>query len=525
MLTGDKQNQYAVLDHAAAGSGVTMLGPGGLRSRWRRKRSCGGRLAFESAMVVTAVLVLMLWAGSLPALLWAAPPSVQLVLALLAAAVGAAAVGLGETAGRLAGNRRAAWLIPALALYSVVVLPGTAIEAGRADASTPHVSIIVAYLFMVGLLLAAVRPPARASTRAGWLVAGVAVVLAVVVREMGIAFPVLPVLASPVPVNLVALVGWCIVSTAVVVAGWRAASPPLWRIGLGFGVIALAHLYRAARPDASSEPSLVFSALRLLGVVVVLLGLAQLLRRALRTVLTERFTQQEELRLVSIQAGSLAGLLAELDHELRNALAGLSGITKLLDGEAPEERHRRARSAVVAELGRMTELLERRGQVPAASVYHAGQIIDELVALWRVAGMRLEASVGPGLLVAGRSSTLAQVLTNLLANCSRHAPGAQVHVIAKNAGDVVRLLVRDDGPGVPAGGTGRSATTGQGLGLQISARLVRDEGGRLRVHPPQSGRRGFTVSVELPAVPSPRPMPSAPGQAQTLPALAQGCTN
>ncbi|NMI00069.1 sensor histidine kinase, partial [Pseudonocardia acidicola] len=459
-------------------------------------------MAFESATVLLGAALVASFSGTLSTVLGVDDTSARYLLALLSAGVGAAAVGLGETAGRLSGNRRAAWLIPALALYSVAVLPGTApAPDDNGAAEPPHPGLVVTYLTLVILLLAAIRPPGRSGTRAGWIVAVAGGLLAVVLRELGGVLPVSgPLFGSPVPVNLVALLGWCLVSTAVVAAGCRLRSAPLWRLGLGFGVIAAAHVYRASELDGA-DAGVVFSMLRLLGMVVVLLGMAQLLRRALRTVLAERFAHEEELRLAAVHAERVARRAAEREHELRNGLSGLSGMARLLDGDPGDEGRRRARSAVRTELRRLSDLLERKGHAPPGGVYDAGRTLDELVALWRLAGLDVEASVEPGLLATGRQSDFSQAITNLLTNCSRHAPGARVWVIARRTGAVLTVQVRDDGPGLvaqapPAPGDPERP---HGMGLQIVERLVAGEGGRLRLHPPDPARPGCTVSVELPA--------------------------
>jgi two-component system OmpR family sensor kinase len=488
----------------------------GILSHWDARmitqRTVAGRLAVEVGLVVAAVAAVGLPAGAVSALLLVDRFQAHYVLALLAAGLGTAAVGLGYTAGRIAGNRRAAWLIPALALYSVVVVPSTAMPPGHpGEASTPHSGLLIACLTVAAMLLAAIRPPARAGTRAGWLAATLGALLTLGLKEVSRAFPaVVPALTSPAAFNLVVLFGWCTVSIAVVVAGYRAGSPPLWRVGLGFGVIAAAHIYHAVRPGSTVEPSLIFAALRLLGIVVVLLGMAQLLRRALNAVLTERFGHQEELRLAGIRIEQYARTATEREHELRNGLSVLSGVAHLLGEGAGTVQDRRARSAVVAELRRLPDLLDRPApRLPAPGLYCASELVEEFVAMWRVSGMDIEASVTPGLMAVGRSSVLAQVLTNVLTNCARHAPGATVRIVANQVGGGVVVEVRDDGPGIDASDDVHSA--GDAIGLRLSSRLLRGEGGELLVHPSDPRCPGCTVSITVVAGSSPpvlaRPAP------------------
>jgi len=475
-----------------------------LSERLPTQQTTCGRLTVESGLVCLGVVVVGFCADVVVRLLHADRQDLHVVLALLAAAVGTAAAGLGHTAGRVAGNRRAMWLIPALALYSVDVVPDTIFPlTGAEEPGAQSVGLVVDCATVAVLLVVAVRPPGRAGPGLPWAIACVGGLVGLVLEHHGGPQPETGLEVSPpTAVNLAVLLGWCAVSSAVVVAGYRAASPPLWRVGLGFGVVASAHVYRTAA-DPFTGPSVLFGALRLFGVFVVMLGMAQLLRRALNKVLTEQCVQQEELRVASIRARQVVRLSVEREHELRNGLAGLAGIARLLVGD--DDRTRHARSAAVTELSRLTALLDRRHAPAPVGLYCASEIVDELVALWRMEGMDLEASVPAALMAVGRSSTLGQVMTNLLVNCARHAPGAPVRIVAcERAGRVV-IEVRNDHSGDAPTSDGRATTAGDGMGLEISRRLLGDEGGELRVQPIDPRWPGWTVSISLVAAPEPRP--------------------
>lgn len=476
------------------------------------QRTTGGRLAAEVAFVIVGVGVVALSAGTVSKLLLVDRFHAHYVLALLTAGIGAAAVGLGHTAGRIAGNRRAAWLIPALALYCLVVVPGTPMPpTHQVDATSSNPGLLVGCIAVAALLLAAVRPPARARDGAGWLVAGAAALLTIGLDQVTRMFPEAgAAMTAPAALDTVVLVGWWTVSTVVAVAGFRAASPPLWRVGLGFGVIALAHLYRTLRTNALAEPSLVFASLRLLGVVVVLLGMAQLLRRALNGVLNDWFDRDEDRRIAGIEVERSARSEAERLHELSNGLTALAGVTHLLTEGSGSERDVRARAAAAAEVRRLADLINDRPRSPAPARYCVGEVVEELVALWRVSGMDVEATITPGLMAVGRRSVLAQVLTNVLANCGRHAAGSAVRIVTKQVGDKVVVQVRDNGPGMPPPGSEPAVTAGQGIGISLSRQLLNVEGGDLRVHSFDPRSPGCTVSIELVAGASSDAEPSVP---------------
>ncbi|WNG58345.1 PAS domain-containing protein [Archangium gephyra] len=108
---------------------------------------------------------------------------------------------------------------------------------------------------------------------------------------------------------------------------------------------------------------------------------------------------------------------------------------------------------------------------------------------------------------------LEQVITNLLSNAIRYGAGRPIHVRTEAEGDRVRLVVRDQGAGIPPeaqarlfdkfGKFERSPSErhagGLGLGLYITRRLVEALGGHIRMESRLG--EGSTFTVELPRSP------------------------
>jgi two-component system CheB/CheR fusion protein len=100
-----------------------------------------------------------------------------------------------------------------------------------------------------------------------------------------------------------------------------------------------------------------------------------------------------------------------------------------------------------------------------------------------------------------------QALVNLLANAQRHTPeGTRITLAGAREGDVVRLTVRDTGPGIPEESLeaifqpfrrlgGRSH--GSGLGLGIARALVTLHGGRLWAERPADGGVAFHIALPI----------------------------
>jgi signal transduction histidine kinase len=106
-------------------------------------------------------------------------------------------------------------------------------------------------------------------------------------------------------------------------------------------------------------------------------------------------------------------------------------------------------------------------------------------------------------------SRLDQVLTNLLGNAFRHAPGTAVEVRISANGETARLVVHDEGPGIPREeqrtlferaqiqrARDPRFRDGLGLGLVIARHLVEAHGGRIAVESEPGA--GATFTVELP---------------------------
>jgi signal transduction histidine kinase len=108
-----------------------------------------------------------------------------------------------------------------------------------------------------------------------------------------------------------------------------------------------------------------------------------------------------------------------------------------------------------------------------------------------------------------------QILINLISNALKYAPGGQVIVSARRAGEWIEVSVRDEGPGIPqeqrrilferfmrastpVSGVGSGAKpTGTGLGLFLTKHLVETHGGTIRVGSGASGGAVFTFTLPI----------------------------
>ena len=373
------------------------------------------------------------------------------VLTLAAAAAGAAAAILAGVAARLTGDPRPSWIAAALVLYCLIVLPWSTVVAVELD-MVHRASRLVAYLGALVLLLLAIRPPRMLRAWGGWaLLAGDRRCSRSWcsgcrrARRCG-GWSTGPCSRSPSsadgrpprPRSWPTATGGAAARASGWASGWwcsRSASCTGWR------------RLRPRRRRTSCSAGCASS-----GLVIVLVALAQLALLAVRSVESAQWRQQEELATAALHMGRAQEAAAERDHELRNGLAGLAGITHLLSDDTGSPHHERLKHAVLAELGRLHALLDgghagrrcRTSTTPWSPCWPGS---------WRCAGTRaVTLAVAPDLQLRGDPAVLAQIVTNLLVNCARHAPGADVTVTARSGNGVVSIEVRDAGPGLPPAG-------------------------------------------------------------------------
>jgi two-component system NtrC family sensor kinase len=123
----------------------------------------------------------------------------------------------------------------------------------------------------------------------------------------------------------------------------------------------------------------------------------------------------------------------------------------------------------------------------------------------RQSGARLVLGGLPDVQVLGDAVALTQVVVNLVANALD--AGAGTVTVRIEAGSPHRLVVEDDGPGIPdevrdrvfdAFFTTKPAGRGTGLGLAIVKQIARDHGGEVLLEDPPGG--GCRVVLTLPAL-------------------------
>ncbi len=187
-------------------------------------------------------------------------------------------------------------------------------------------------------------------------------------------------------------------------------------------------------------------------------------------------------------------MLSGVSHDLRTPLTRLKlGLSFL-----PEDEETEALKRDVSQMERMVEefLSFARGDaMEAAEDTNPAEFLAAVVADAVRAGQRVEVGAvdWPGGQMRLRPQAVRRALENLLGNAARHATLARVSLTVSER--LVRLVVEDNGPGIPA--HAREAALepfqrldaardpnrggGVGLGLSIAADVARSHGGALRL--------------------------------------------
>lgn len=248
------------------------------------------------------------------------------------------------------------------------------------------------------------------------------------------------------------------------------------------------------------------------------IGLAEQALAKMETVLADELRQKRRLAQLGLA-------VSKINHELRNMLTTAQLLTDRLDRDSDAAVQRIA-PRLVATLdraiafcestlayGRATEHLPQRRLFPLAS------LIDDLAHLTDLApevGIAFEADVPSDLMVDADPDQLSRVLVNLIRNAVQALSQAgasagrpRVKISATREGQVVTILVEDNGPGVPervqadlfAPFQGAARKGGTGLGLSISAELIQLHGGTIVLDRTEVGTRFRLMIPDRPGFP------------------------
>jgi EAL domain-containing protein (putative c-di-GMP-specific phosphodiesterase class I)/two-component sensor histidine kinase len=227
--------------------------------------------------------------------------------------------------------------------------------------------------------------------------------------------------------------------------------------------------------------------------------------------------EEDESPTRGTRGGAAEQALLLLDHELRNPLTVIRGYLDALEDTEQGPRGQQAVAAMRRALMTMTRTLETFGSVHALEggeralptarldVHEVvAALVEELGPVIHDKQIVVESGHEPAEAQADEHATRL-ILLNLVTNADKYAPPAtEIRISVKAADGAVTVVVADQGPGIAIGDAERifekfeRATTsakGYGLGLYISRRLARQQGGDLIYRSAAAGGAEFCLAL------------------------------
>lgn len=227
---------------------------------------------------------------------------------------------------------------------------------------------------------------------------------------------------------------------------------------------------------------------------------------------------------------AIESFAADVAHELKNPLTSLKSAVEMLrraDTEAARTQLMKIIGNDVRRIDRLITDISDASRLDAELSREPGEPVDisrlletiidvyQLTEISKGVEVSLDSKVPPAARVIGRDERLGQVVRNLIDNAiSFSPPDGKVVVQASGEGRTVRIVVEDEGPGIPPDNLetiferfyterphGHEFGNNSGLGLSIARQIVQRAGGRIWAEnrTPAEGKTGARFIVELPA--------------------------
>ncbi|WP_346316952.1 HAMP domain-containing sensor histidine kinase [Chitinophaga sp. YIM B06452] len=194
-------------------------------------------------------------------------------------------------------------------------------------------------------------------------------------------------------------------------------------------------------------------------------------------------------------------------HELKSPIAVAKlNLETLRRHKLDEEKQRKLLDATIRETNRLDQLcnnillaaqFEHRKYQPFLEHLDFSRLLKDAVEelQCRTVSHNIESDIMPGVELQGDKFMITLMLNNLVENAIKYAPkGTGIHVRLFRAGDALKLVVNDEGEGIPQeergkiflkfyriGNENTRKSKGSGLGLYLTRKIVEQHGGSIAV--------------------------------------------
>ncbi len=236
----------------------------------------------------------------------------------------------------------------------------------------------------------------------------------------------------------------------------------------------------------------------------------------------EQLKASEEQLIQSAKMAAVGQLVSGVAHELNNPLMAISGYTEIMLKKTDDESLKKRLQRVYDETNRAIAIVRNllsfaRKQDSNKLPVSVNEIIESTIRLrayeMSLDNIEIETNLAPGLpYIKADFQQLQQVILNMLINAEQAIKEAgdsgKVSISTEQAGEKIRIIFGDDGPGIPEEiqdrifepfFTTKGVGEGTGLGLSICYGIIKDHKGKITVSSHEG--EGTTFLIELPVAP------------------------